>query len=196
MTDYFALLNFPRTPWLDPAEVQKRFLEMSAAAHPDRVHNLGADETTVANARFAELNKAAAVLKDPKERLHHLLALEAGAAPATAQNIPNESIEFFGKIGQTCRSVDQFIAEKNRTTSPMLQAQMFAKGLDWSDAIADLQGRVAEVRAKADAELQQIGKNWPREKPLDRIAGLAHLFAMIGRWEAQLQERFAALASN
>jgi curved DNA-binding protein CbpA len=196
MTDYFALLNFSRTPWLEAADVQKRFLELSAAAHPDRVHNLGADETGSANVRFAELNKAAVILKGPKERLHHLLALETGAAPATTQSIPNELIELFGKIGQTCRSVDQFIAEKNRTTSPMLQAQMFGKGLEWNDAIAELQGRVGEVRTKAEAELQQIGKNWPGEKPLARIAGLAHLFAMIGKWEAQLQERFATLASN
>jgi DnaJ-domain-containing protein 1 len=196
MIDYFALLGFVRTPWLEAAEVQKRFLEISAAAHPDRVHNLGLDETAAANARFAELNKAAVILKDTKERLHHLLALETGAAPATAQNIPNELIELFGMIGQTCRSVDQFMAEKNRATSPMLQAQMFGKGLEWNDVIAELQGRVGEVKARAEAELQQIGKNWPREKPLARIAGLAHVFAMTGRWEAQLQERFAALASN
>jgi curved DNA-binding protein CbpA len=195
MTDYFALLNFPRTPWLDPAEVQKRFLELSAAAHPDRVHNLGADETAAANARFAELNKAATVLKDHKERLHHLLALETGAAPAATQNIPNELIELFGEIGQTCRSVDQFMMEKNRTTSPMLQAQMFAKGLEWSDAIAEMQSRVAELKANAETQLQQIAKAWPSERPFAQLARLAHAFAMIAKWEAQLQERFAALAS-
>ena len=30
MTDYFALLNFPRLPWLDPEHVNARFLELSA----------------------------------------------------------------------------------------------------------------------------------------------------------------------
>lgn len=195
MTDYFALLNFPRAPWLDPAAVQARFLELSAAAHPDRVHNLGADQTEAANRRFSELNKAASILRDHKDRLHHLLALETGAAPAPTQNIPNELIELFGQIGQTCRSVDQFVTERNRATSPMLQAQMFAAGLDWNDSISELQQRVTSIRAEAEGALQQISQAWPAEKPFAKLATLAHSFAMITKWEAQLQERFATLAA-
>ena len=190
MVDYFALLNVPRTPWLDSGEVHARFLEMSAAVHPDRVHNLGAEEKKEATAKFSELNKAATTLRDHKERLHHLMALETGAAPSATQNISSEWIDLFSRIGQTCRSVDQFLAERARTTSPMMQAQLFAKGLDWSDAIAELQQKVAGVKATAERELQAIS-----QKNFDRIGALAHTFAMINRWEAQLQERFAALAA-
>lgn len=195
MVDYFALLKFPRTPWLDPGEVQKRFLELSAVVHPDRAHNLGAAEIATANEKFAELNKAFVMLRDPKERLHHLLALETGSTPSDAQNIPNELIELFVRVGQTCRKVDEFLAERNRATSPMLQAQLFAQGLDWSDRISELQQQVGIVKARAEQELQEIARNWPDEKRYDRLAALVHTFAMTAKWESQLRERFAALAA-
>lgn len=195
MTDCFALLNFPRTPWIDPAKAQARFLELSAGAHPDRVHNLGAAEIAGANETFAELNKAFAVLRDHKERLHHLLALERGSAPTAAQNIPNELIDLFAPIGQACRQVDSFLAERNRATSPMLQAQLFAQGLEWTDRIGELQQQVREVRTRAEEELKGIAQRFPERKELDRLATLAHTFAMIAKWEAQLQERFANLAA-
>jgi hypothetical protein len=195
MMNFFKALGFDNSPWLDAAKVQNRFLEFSAPVHPDRVHHLGGAEKADANRKFAELNKAATTLKDSKERLHHLLALETGAAPTATQNIPNDLIDLFGKIGQTCRNVDQFIAEKNRATSPMLQAQLFGKGLEWTDAIADLQGSVAELKARSESTLREIAARWPAEKPTGQLASLAHSFAMISRWETQLQERFATLAS-
>jgi curved DNA-binding protein CbpA len=195
VVDYFALLNFPRNPWLDPAAVQARFLELSAAAHPDRVHGLGSDQIAEANRKFSDLNKAAAVLRDPKERLQHLIALETNAAPSATQNIPPELIDLFAKVGHTCRSVDQFISERANTTSPMLQAQLFAKGLDWTDRITELQSAVAALKDTALKRLQQTGEQWPNQKDFQKLAELAHMFAMIGRWESQLQERFAGLAA-
>jgi hypothetical protein len=194
--DSFALLGFERTPWLTATDVQNRFLELSATVHPDRVHHLSEAEKLDSNRRFADLNKAATTLKDHKERLHHLIALETGASPTATQNIPNNLIDVFGKIGQTCRNVDQFIAEKNKTTSPMLQAQMFAKSLDWTDAVTELQSRVAELKTTAESKHQEIAKRCPAEKSMNEISALAHSFAMISRWETQLQERFATLASS
>jgi curved DNA-binding protein CbpA len=196
MSDYFALMNFPRTPWLDAGEVQARFLELSAAAHPDRVHNLGATETATANQKFSELNVAASVLRDHKQRVQHLLALEMGAAPAATQNIPDELIDLFAPVGQTCRKVDEFLTERARAASPMLQAQLFAKGLEWSDAVSELQQQVGVVKTKAEDELKRFAKDWPARKPVEELAALAHQFAMISRWESQLQERFARLASS
>jgi hypothetical protein len=60
--------------------------------------------------------------------------------------------------------------------------------------VTDLMQRVAQLKASAETKLKEIAKRWPADKPLKEIASLAHLFAMISRWEAQLQERFAALA--
>ena len=196
MTDYFALLGFERTPWLDAEKVQARFLKLSAAAHPDRSHNLGAEEIANANSKFSELNKAAATLRDSKERLHHLLALETGAPAEATQNIDPALVDLFSKVGQTNGQVDQFLSERARAISPMLQAQLFAQGLDWTDRISELQKAVASVKQKAESELREVASSWPSEKPLDRLRVLAHVFAMTSRWEAQLQQRFAALAAG
>lgn len=195
MMDQFALLNFPRVPWLPADDVKARFLELSAPWHPDRVHGKSADEIAEANQKFAALNAAAACLREPQARLQHLLQLETGAASAATQNIPANLIELFGKIGQTCRSVDQFLAERGRATSPMIQAQLFAQGLDWSDKIGSLQSEVAALKANGEEQLKKLNAKWPTEKPMEELRGLAHQFATIGRWEKQLQERFAALAA-
>jgi curved DNA-binding protein CbpA len=194
MKDNFALLNFERRPWLNAEEVNARFVELSAVAHPDRVHGGAAEEVRGANERFAELNAAAACLRDPKERLHHLIQLETGATPSWAQSIPNELMDLFGRVGQLCRDVDQFLAERAQASSPILRAQLFATGLDWTDKVEELQATIAKLRADTEAELKKISEHWPREKPIERLKLIAYLYATTGRWEAQLKERFAALA--
>jgi DnaJ-class molecular chaperone len=197
MVDYFALLNFPRTPWIEAEDVQKRFLELSAPMHPDRVHGLSAAEKEEANWKFAELNKAATTLRDHKQRLQHLIALETGAASGAAQNISGEFVELFGRVGEVCRKVDVFLSERGKATSPMVQAQLFGRGLELSEVVSELQGKVAEVKARAEEELKGIGERWGEErKEWGRVAELGHVFAMISKWEGQLRERFAGLAAG
>lgn len=196
MTDYFSLLNFERTPWLEPDLVKARFLELSAPAHPDRVHGLSAEETARANEVFAELNTAANVLREPRERLQHLLLLETGQNSAATQNIAPELIEVFGKVGMCCRSVDEFLAKRTATSSPILQAQLFGEGLDWSDRVSELQSEVSVLKGRAEEELKTIAAGWPNEKPIARLRELAHRLATIARWEKQLQDRFSILAAG
>ena len=195
MVDFFALLNLPRAPWIEAEDVQKRFLELSAPVHPDRVHGLSAAEKEEANRKFAELNRAATMLRDHKERLQHLIVLETGAASGAAQNISGEFVELFGRVGEVCRKVDLFLSERAKATSPMVQAQLFGRGLELSDLVAELQARVAEVKGRAEEELKGIGERWGDKKAWGRVAELAHVFAMVSKWEGQLRERFASLAS-
>ena len=58
MIDCFELLQEPRRPWIDADALKSRFLELSTAAHPDRVHGGTESERAQANARSAELNAA------------------------------------------------------------------------------------------------------------------------------------------
>jgi DnaJ-domain-containing protein 1 len=195
MTDYFSLLGFERSPWLEPEAVNARFFELSASAHPDRVHGGGEAAVKVANQSFAELNAAAACLREPRERLKHLLELETGSKPGATQAVPSEVMDLVMRAGQTCRSVDQFMAERAKASSPIMQAQLFAQGLEWSDRVAEMQTAVNELRTKAEEEVKRITSKWPEEKPILDLQKLAHIFATVGRWEGQLKERFAALAA-
>src|SRR5438132_11588672 len=112
MADYFSVLNEPRRPWLDADALKQKFLTHSANVHPDRVHSLGQSDRTAAQERYTELNAAYHCLRDPKDRLRHLLELEIGELPKNIQQIPGELMDLSLKIGQACRHADAFLAEK------------------------------------------------------------------------------------
>src|SRR5580692_3518031 len=122
--DNFALFGQPRLPWLDPVALKAAFLEQSARLHPDRVHAASAEEKAAATGCFAELNAAYNCLREPKERLLHLLELESGAPPANVQSVPADTVDLLMETGQVCRQTDQFLAAKSRAASPLLQAQL------------------------------------------------------------------------
>ena len=52
MTDYFAVLEEPRRPWVEPDALKQRYLLLSAQYHPDRCH--GAAPEKKAEAERAE----------------------------------------------------------------------------------------------------------------------------------------------
>src|ERR1041385_591553 len=121
MTDYFALLNEPRRPWLEPEALRQKFLGLSATVHPDRVHTLGEAQRAAAHERYTALNAAYRCLREPKDRLRHLLELEGAGPSAEAQRIPSELMDLSLEIGAACRDADRVATEKSRTTSPLLQ---------------------------------------------------------------------------
>ena len=89
MTDYFALLEQPRKPWLDPEELKQKYHELARRSHPDE-----------------NVNDAYRVLADAKSRLQHLLAL-AGVAPAASSNeIPEELTDLFMAIAPALNKID------------------------------------------------------------------------------------------
>ena len=69
MTEYFALLEEPRRPWIEPDPLKAKFLALSAKTHPDRVHTASEAEKEAASARYAELNAAWQCLGDTRQRL-------------------------------------------------------------------------------------------------------------------------------
>ena len=106
MTDYFALLEQPRGPWIDPAALKDIYHRKTLQTHPD----------TAAPGResdFAELNEAYQALQDPKRRLHHLLSLENCVPSSANQAVPQELQELFLLIGGLSQS-GNLLLKKNR----------------------------------------------------------------------------------
>jgi len=204
MTDYFALLDAPRRPWLDPDRVQEKFLKLSAQAHPDRAHGASEPEKEKANQRFSELNAASNCLREPAKRLLHLLELETGALPKELQQIAPDAMEFFLKVGQLCREVDAFLAQRNRVTAPVLKVEMFERAQEWIQKVNQLQSVLAARREALEAELKQLDAGWDRAPaagperahalPLAAIERLWRDFSYLAKWSAQLQERVAQLS--
>jgi DnaJ-domain-containing protein 1 len=199
MTDFFALLNEPRRPWLDSELLKEKFLGLSAAVHPDRVHNLGEAERTDAQDRYTELNTAYNCLREPKERLQHLLNLELGALPKDIQNIPSELMDLSLEIGKACREADAFLAEKAKITSPLLQVTYFERSQEFVDKLQALRQRVNSLNERLNGELQQIDKVWEssletRQSLFLRLEELYRLFSYFARWTGQIQERIVRLS--
>ena len=203
MTDCFALLGEPRRPWLEPDALKQKFLSLSAALHPDRVHAASAEEKQAAQQRYTELNAAYNCLREPKERLRHLLELELGAKPTTVQSIPPDLMDFSLEVSRLCRQADAFLAEKAKVSSPLLQVSLFERGQEWTEQLLALQKHIQSLTEKAQAQLQEIDAAWAgialsgsphRQGLLTRLEGLWRLLSYFARWHGQIQERLVQLS--
>src|SRR5581483_10527608 len=108
-------------PWLDPDALKEKFLTLSTTVHPDRAHHLGDDDRSAAQERYVALNAAYQGLREPKDRLRHLLELELNAPPRDIQRIPPDLMDLSLEIGRACRDADQVFAERANVTSPLLK---------------------------------------------------------------------------
>jgi len=205
MIDYFELLQEQRRPHLEVAALKQHFLQLSSAEHPDRFHTAPEEERQRANQRYAALNTAYICLREPKERLRHLLELESPARLKDIQRIPPGTMDLFVEVGQLCRDVDAFLAERNQVTSPILKVQWFQKGLEWTDKLNTVQQRVNAKRNELTAELEQMNTAWeqapppgapdrPAALPLERLEQIYRTFSYTSRWTEQIQEHLVQLS--
>jgi DnaJ-domain-containing protein 1 len=200
MTDFFALLNEPRRPWIDPDTLKQKFLALVSDAHPDRVHNASESEKAEVTKRYARLNAAYNCLAESKLRLLHLLELELGAKPKDIQQIPAALADLFAEIATVCHKADDFLAEKSKVTSPLLQVQLFERGQDWVEKLNGLQKKLNEMREKLMSELKSLDEKWiaadaaSRREILPKLEELYRLFGYFNRWNNQIQERVVQLS--
>lgn len=188
MIDYFALLDQPRRPWLDPEKLKDSFHQKTLQTHPDaQASRAGAEATDTV---FTSLNEAYQVLQDPKRRLHHLLSLEGAAPSSTDQTVPNQLHDLFPAVGTLTQRAN-LLLEKIRTTSNALSRSLL------KPQILEVQNEARQVRARIQdlfdvslAELRRIDAAWATH-PAGRIEALSILyfaFAYLTRWSAQLDE--------
>jgi curved DNA-binding protein CbpA len=195
MTDYFALLDLPRSPWLEPAAVKARFAELSAAVHPDRVHQADGATRAAATRRYAELNAAQQCLADPRQRLRHLIELETGRPPGDVGAVPPHIGELFFKVGQALRTADELVRQKQAATSPMVQAQFMRQALVQMESLRGVIGELERRRSQLDDRCRALAAD--REMAGDRMPGLTGLhrdYSYVTRWLEQLRERLFQLS--
>ena len=193
MTDYFALLNEPRRPWLDPDALKTKYLTLSTQFHPDRSHGSPAADRDAANRRYTEINAAYQCLREPRDRLRHLLELELGHKPSELGNVPPELADSFFVIGKLLREADALIAEKSATTSPILQAAVFARATPVHSRIQEILDDLARRTQPLLDELQALNPKWETDRPLARLEEIARNLGYFNRWSSQLRERMLKL---
>jgi len=196
MTDHFALLDEPRRPWIDPELLKEKFLALSSQVHPDRVHQSSAAERKDAGEHYAGLNQAYNCLREPKERLRHLLELELGKKPKDIQNIPPELMDSAFEISRACKDADALLAEKEKTTSAILKVRFFERGQECVDKLQTIQRKINEQRDVLLTELKEMNPEWEAEKmrSLERVEEIYRLLGYSARWTQQIQERIVELS--
>lgn len=208
MQDAYTLLGEVRRPWIDADALKAKFLRLSKEWHPDGLNLSDPAERIAANNRFADMNQAWRTLADPKERLLHLLELEAGEKPRDIQRIPPGTMDLFVEVGQTCKDCDTFLDNNPSVTSPMLQLQRMHLAATWIDRLQDLQKRISALRtARLDA-LAKLNPLWesapdpiadPAARraslPLDDLELIYRSLSYIDRWTQQIDERLVRLAT-
>jgi DnaJ-domain-containing protein 1 len=196
--DYFALLDEPRRPWLDAETLKQKFFSLSAQVHPDRVHQLGATERSAADQRYKELNAAYQCLREPRDRLRHLLELESGARPQDLQEIPSELADICMEVGRLCRDADHLLAEMAQVTSALLRVQRFAAGQQLVQQLVTLQRKISERQELAVARTGDLNQAWndpnARTRTLVELENLYRLLGFYLRWSTQVRERITRLA--
>ena len=195
MTDNFALLNEPRRPWIEPELLKEKFRALSANAHPDKIHSASEADKSAAAKQFSELNAAYNCLLEPKLRLLHLLELELGSRPKDIHQIPAALADLFAGIASVCHKADDFLAEKNRATSPLLQVRLFERAQEWIGQLNLFQRKLDGMRDKLTDELKTLDEKWienhfdTRGELLKKMEELYRLFGYFNRWNNQLRER-------
>ena len=205
MTDYFALLQEPRRPWLDLEALQRKFLALSTPLHPDRVHGGSPGQKDSAQQRFSELNSAYQCLRDTKERLRHLLELEQGAKPRPLLEVTPEGADFYFQLGEVCREADRFLERKKQAASPLHKAELFKTSMEWVGRLEVYQGQLESRSERLQAELKDLNTAWQTvpitgsnagvpELPLPALEKLYRELSYLSRWAAQIRERILQLS--
>jgi DnaJ-domain-containing protein 1 len=198
ITDYFAILQEPRRPWLNEGLLKDKFLAISGTEHPDKVDARTAGDRAAAQSRYTNLNAAYQCLRDPKLRLQHLLELERGAAPPRVQNVPPDLLDLFMQVSQVLRQADSFLAENAQVTSPLLQVRRFELGQIIAGRIQQVVSTLSSHTEALSGRLREIDAVWEtgmradsgrREDLLQQVEVLCQRFSYFSRWTAQLQER-------
>ena len=188
MIDYFALLDQPRAPWLDPDKLKDVYHRRTLQAHPD-VQTVRPSADTP-EASFSSLNEAYQVLQDPKRRLHHLLSLEGAAPSSTDQSVPKQLHDLFPKVGALTQRTSSLL-EKFRTTSNALSRSLLkSQILEAQDETKAVREEIQNLSDESLNRLRQINTAWAKN-PAEQIEDLSNLyfvFAYLTRWSTQLDE--------
>jgi hypothetical protein len=185
MPDYFAILQQPRRPWLDPEALKECFHRETARSHPD-VSGGGDD------GQFATLNAAYSALRDPASRVRHLLELEAPGELAASREIPSDLGDLFMRIAGFRRSLDVFSEKESAASSALARALLAGEKAALSREGDAIRASLEAAYEAALGTLRTVDADWNNSsRPPDVAARLAALLprcAYLSKWRSQLSE--------
>ncbi len=188
MTDHFAALGFERRAALDAETVKARFQERGRDLHPDA--NNGDSQA------FAALNEAQAVLSRPSARLRHLIELVWGLEAVESMRGGAMSaglMERFAEIGAVLGRADGLIAKKTKAQSALARALLAGEEMEVNQALMAAGGTLMRLRREVEARLPSLDAALASGGGERETVSACRDLSYAEKWQAQLQERLAAL---
>ncbi len=173
MTDHFALLGQPRSAWLDPAQLKEAFHARTYQAHPDGQGD--ADQ-------FAALNEAYQVLRDPKRRLQHLLALAGESLPAQSAAVPENIAALFPAVAGLVAQASDLIEKASGATSTLARSLLRRKVIETNSQLELMLERLDAMTHSANEQLRDAFTP-------AHLRDLCLQFSYLSRWTNELRER-------
>jgi curved DNA-binding protein CbpA len=179
MRDLFAVLGEPRQPWLDLEKLEERYRQLSLTTHPDRLPVPAADES------FSGVSEAYRVLKDPKQRIQHLLQLE-GHTPEKENSVPQSLLPLFSQIGDFIARTTKLWQRRGESSNAISKSILHSEIVASQREVETLLHDAKELFRQAEDATRSLNDSW-RAKP-DELAKIYSLFGFLTRWIAQLEE--------
>ncbi len=195
MTDHFLTFSLPRRPWFEAEALRQSYLALSAPAHPDRVHEDSPEARRRAQDQSTAINAAYQCLRDPKERLRHLLELERGRPPEEIQSIPPAMAQAMMEVGRLGNEADAIIRRRQAETSVLLKAVSIEEARAAHERICAMLDTLNQWQAHLEAELREADGVWQnadaaaRETLLAALEDLFRQFSYARKWRGQLEEK-------
>ena len=185
MTDCFEALGVPHRPLLDDEELKRRFLALTAEHHPD--------VAGTESGEFAALNLAYQTLRDPCQRLRHLVELATGTPTPRHQAAPAVIGELFPEMGRHKQALDAFLKRWNAAPAGLGKALLMEEQLQLQETLEAWLHRLQEERGKALEALPALDHQWmtdpaSREALLPKLSDMAQTLVYLDRWIGQLRE--------
>lgn len=141
--DYFAFLGLPRALTIAPADLERRFRDLSRKFHPDFFYNASPAERLASLERSSYLNDAYRALRSMPTRIEHLLAIE-GMPPVKSE----------GSAAKVPAGLLEEVFELNEQLDEIRESR--ESGGDPAALSARLQSARAPIEAKRAAHEQQL----------------------------------------
>lgn len=166
--DYFSLFEMPRKLWIEMAELEQKFLQLSWKLHPDKFVSASETERELSLKRSSELNDAYRTLRDPIARVEYLLAIEGERKEGEKkQQAPPELLEEVFELNESLDELREAKASGGNLAG--LKSRLQAAEKNFQGKLGEVDGRLQDVAKEWDAALGANAEGATRKKLMARM---------------------------
>ena len=192
-TDYFAFFGLPEKLWVDPAGLERRFLQLSWKLHPDNFVRAGEYERNLSLELSSVLNDAYRALREPVSRVEYLLARRGVRKEGqTKQQAPAELLE---EVFELNESLDELRSARQSGGAPAemaaLRERLAAAEKNFQQKLDQVDAELEHAFGEWDAALDAGANDEARSKLMARMNEILNRRSYIRNLVANVQKELA-----